>query len=307
MNLDIYNIIEEICNEKEIKHKLLSKDWILMLEKNNKTRFISGYKFDSNSHALGTILDDKYALYEILKEKNIPIIEHQIVYNPNNRLSYAIGCNTYEYVEKYLKKHNNSIVIKPNDGTCGNNVYHIQNIDELTNILDTLFIKHHSLCMCPYYEIENEYRIILLNGEVQLCYEKNLPKAVGDGTSSIRELLIEFNPSYFSNKLSDSKYDRILKKDEIYTYNWKFNLSQGSISKTIEDNKLKENLMTIVNKIYNFIDVNFVSIDIIKTRDNNLQVLEINSGVMLENYLKQHPDERDKIKEIYKKAIGNLF
>ena len=307
MNLDIYNIIEDICNEEGINYKLLSKDWVLMLEKNNMTRFISGYKFDSNSHALGTILDDKYALYEILKEKNIPIIEHKIIYSPTNKLSYATGCNTYEYVQQYFKANNNNIVIKPTDGTCGNNVYHIQNINELTSTLDSLFVKHHSLCMCPYYEIENEYRVILLNGEIQLCYEKNLPKVIGDGKSSIRNLLIVFNPSYFSNKLSDTKYDRILPKDEIYTYNWKFNLSQGSISKPIIDENLKEKLTKIVNAIYNFIDVNFVSIDIIKTNDNNLQVLEINSGVMLENYLKQHPNDRNIIKEIYKKAIGNLF
>jgi hypothetical protein len=120
-----YNIIKEICNEENITYKFLSKDWVIMLEKNNKTRFISGYKFDLNSHAIGLILDDKYALYEVLKSKGFPVIEHNIVYNSSNNNSYAIGCNSKEYVESLFKQYNNHIVIKPNDGTCGHNVYNI--------------------------------------------------------------------------------------------------------------------------------------------------------------------------------------
>ena len=87
-------IIQEICNEEKINYKFLSRDWIIMLEKEGKTRFVSGYKFDLNSQGTGIVADDKYALYEVLKEKNIPIIEHKIVYNKTNKLDYAMGCNS---------------------------------------------------------------------------------------------------------------------------------------------------------------------------------------------------------------------
>ena len=33
---NVQKIIKEICDEKDIKFKLLSKDWIMMLEKDNK-------------------------------------------------------------------------------------------------------------------------------------------------------------------------------------------------------------------------------------------------------------------------------
>ena len=79
MNDIFKQIIQEICDEKKINYKFLSKDWVIMLEKDGKTRFISGYKFDMNSQGTGIIADDKDATYEVLKEKKIPIIEYKIV------------------------------------------------------------------------------------------------------------------------------------------------------------------------------------------------------------------------------------
>lgn len=224
-------IIEEICDEQKIKYKFLSKDWIIMLEKDGKTRFISGYKFDLNLHGIGLVVDDKYALYEVLKEKEIPVINHKIVYDKSNKLEYATNCNTHEYVKEYFKKNNNHIVIKPNNGTCGNNVFNVTNINEIDEILDKLFINNYSISMCTFYKIKHEYRVIMLNGESELIYAKYLPIVIGDGKKTIRKLLFEFNYDYFVNKLGDPKYDRVLANNERFEYNWKFNLSQGSIAK----------------------------------------------------------------------------
>ena len=307
MNSYFKQIIQEICDEKKIYYKFLSKDWVIMLEKNGKTRFISGYKFDLNSQGTGIIADDKYATYEVLKEKNIPIIEYKIVYNKTNNQDYAMGCNSYEYVKEYFLQNNNSIVIKPNDGTCGKSVFHITKMNEIDNTLDKIFAKNYSISMCPFYTIEHEYRTIILDGEPQVIYAKYLPRVTGDGKKTIRELLIEFNPNYFVNKLEDSKYDRILDKDEIFQYNWKFNLSQGSIAKIVTNTELSERIISIAKKVYEEINLKFGSVDIIQTTDNNLFVLEVNSGVMMDNYIKLMPDGYMMAKSIYKKAIERVF
>ena len=307
MNSYFKQIIQEICDEKKIYYKFLSKDWVIMLEKNGKTRFISGYKFDLNSQGTGIIADDKYATYEVLKEKNIPIIEYKIVYNKTNNQDYAMGCNSYEYVKEYFLQNNNSIVIKPNDGTCGKSVFHITKMNEIDNTLDKIFAKNYSISMCPFYTIEHEYRTIILDGEPQVIYAKYLPRVTGDGKKTIRELLIEFNPNYFVNKLEDSKYDRILDKDEIFQYNWKFNLSQGSIAKIVTDTELSERIISIAKKVYEEINLKFGSVDIIQTTDNNLFVLEVNSGVMMDNYIKLMPNGYTMAKSIYKKAIERVF
>lgn len=276
MKKNFKEIIKEICNEENIKCKSLSKDWVIMLEKDEKTRFISGYKFDLNPHAMGLIADDKYALYEVLKSKNIPIIEHKIVYNKTNNLDYAIGCNTYEYVKEYFQKNNNNIVIKPNDGTCGKNVFKVTDVNEIDTILDKIFLKNFSISICPFYKIKHEYRAIMLDGENVLLYAKHLPTVTGDGHKTIKQLLLDFNYDYFINKLEDSKYDVVLPKNETFEYGWKFNLSQGSIAKKLNDKSLQDRLIKIAKQVCKEINLKFGSVDIIETTNNELFALEIN-------------------------------
>ena len=307
MKNNFKEIIKEICTEDNIKYKFLSKDWVIMLEKDGKTRFISGYKFDLNSHGIGLIADDKYALYEVLKSKNIPVIEHKIVYNKMNNLDYAIGCNTYEYVKEYFEKNNNNIVIKPNDGTCGKNVFNVTDVNEIDIVLDKIFLKNYSISMCPFYKIKHEYRAIMLDGENKLLYTKYLPIVTGDGNKTIRQLLLDFNYDYFIDKLEDSKYDKVLPKNKTFEYNWKFNLSQGSIAKKLNIKLLKDRLIKIAKQVCKEINLKFGSIDIIETTNNELLVLEVNSGVMLENYIRLNPNEYIYAKDIYRNAIKNLF
>ena len=59
--MNIFNkIIEEICIENGINCTFLSKDWLIILEKGGKKRFITGYKFDINSSGASLLSDDKF-------------------------------------------------------------------------------------------------------------------------------------------------------------------------------------------------------------------------------------------------------
>lgn len=306
MSNNFNKIIESICHEENINYKLLSKDYIYLLTKDGVNRFLTGYKFDNNTHAMGLVCDDKYALYDILKNLNINVCEHAIVYRPNNDNDYAKGCNTYEYVHEYFKNHDNHIVIKPNNGTCGYGVYNITDEDEIDGILDTLFPGNFSISVCPFYEAINEYRVIMLNHECAICYAKYLPLVVGDGKSTIRELLLKFNELFFKDKLDNKKYDRVLDVGEEYKYTWKFNLSQGSVAKEIEDTEIKSKVINLAKRVSDEINLEFGSVDIINY-NGELKVLEVNSGVMTENYINQFRDGYNIAKEMYRKAILNMF
>src|SRR5574344_465840 len=181
-------MIAEICNELNINIKVLSKEWVIQLEKNEKVRYISGYKFDLNNHGVGEIIDDKYAMFEVLKSFNIPVIEHNILFRPNNKEEYAINSNSYNYVFNFFKEHNSNIVIKQNDGTCGVEVYHITNEKDIISCLNKIFIENFSISICPYYDIKTEYRVIMLDGKCKLIYGKRRPIVYGDGVHSIKEL-----------------------------------------------------------------------------------------------------------------------
>ena len=51
---------------------------------------------------------------------------------------------------------------------------------------------------------------------------------------------------------------------------------------------LKKKLENLAIKVSNEINLAFGSIDIIKTRDNRLLIMEANSGVMMNSFIKQH-------------------
>ena len=303
----IKTMFKDICNELDIKCTLLSKDWIFMLEKDGVTHFFAGYKSGLNDHALGMVLDDKYALYDVLKDKSLPVAEYNIVYGEKVLEDYAIGCNNLEYVISLFNKYNKDVVIKPNDGTCGRDVYRVRDINTLKKLYDKLTNKYYSINIGPFYNIKNEYRFIVFDGKVRIAYKKNKPVVYGDGFSTIRDLLIRFNSKYFSDKLNDSKYDKVLDIGEEFEYNWKFNLSQGAIASEISEEELFNKLSKIALEASSSIGLRFGSVDIIYTEDEQALILEMNSGVMLDNYIEQFSEGYDKAKALYKDVIAEMF
>ena len=291
-------IIKEICLEKNIQYEELSDDWIIKLKKDNINKFLVGYKFDLNSQATAEICNDKYALYAVLNSEGIPVIEYNILFK-----------NEHHKLQKYFDKYNQNVVLKPNNGTCGNNVFHISNFKELEDEYNKLTNQCYSADICPFYEIESEYRVIYLPNKKHI-YKKVKPIITGDGVHTVKELLIEFNKEYFSkdenlkNKNISTNY--IPKLGEKLEYEWRFNLSKGSKISNVS-NEETQILLDLVNKIVKAIEVKFVSIDIVKLSNNQYMVMEINSGVMMENLIKLDENGKQIAKDIYMEAINMMF
>ena len=163
--------------------------------------------------------------------------------------------------------------------------------------------------MPSFYNIENEYRVIYLPNK-QHIYKKIKPIITGDGIHTVRELLIDFNKEYFSKeenfKNDNISADYIPALGEIIEYEWRFNLSKGAKISNVDD-KEKEILMGIVRKIVEVIGVKFVSIDIVKLTNNQYMVMEINSGVMMENLIKLQENGEQIAKDLYGEAIDLMF
>lgn len=299
-------LLKEICDENNIKFNVISNGWVMVFEKDSKVRILAGYKFDLNKNGISNVFDDKFATYELLKLYDVPVVEHKLLYGLYNMEKYATNYKNYDYLLNYFHENNNDIVIKKNNGTCGNDVYHITNINELKKIFEMIKMSKLSYSMSPFYNIENEYRTIVLDGKIKLIHKKCLPIVYGDGKSTLKELLTKFNPIYFNNKDFNNS-DYIPSVEEEYQYDWRFNLCNGATASFDIDDDVKEKLELIVNKITSLFDIGFCSIDIIKTKDNHYYVLEINSGVMMSNLLEENSEYRKIIKDIYKVAIEMQF
>ena len=307
---NLQRIIKQIALENDLSYEVLSCDLIIKLTKDNKIRYINGYKFGLNSHSLGLILDDKYATYELLNSLGISVCKHHILFRPTNHNSYAKNYNSFKYCYDLFLKYNKNVILKVNNGTCGDGVYHITTKKELKKIYNHLLKYNFSISLCPYYDIKNEYRVILLNNEIKIMYGKINPVVIGNGKDKLIDLLKDFNINYFGYKTNLKKninYNKVLKKDEKFIYDFKYNLSKGSIITEDIDKETKSIISKMAKDVSKKINLGFGSIDIIKTNDDKYYVLEINSGVMIENYIKLTSDGFKKAKKVYEEAVLEMF
>ena len=307
---NLQRIIKQIALENDLSYEVLSCDLVIKLTKGNKIRYINGYKFGLNSHSLGLILDDKYATYELLNSLGISVCKHHILFRPTNHNSYAKNYNIFDYCYDLFLKYNKNVILKVNNGTCGDGVYHITTKKELKKIYNHLLKYNFSISLCPYYDIKNEYRVILLNNEIKIMYGKINPVVIGNGKDKLIDLLKDFNINYFGYKTNLKKninYNKVLKKDEKFIYDFKYNLSKGSIITEDIDKETKSIISKMAKDVSKKINLGFGSIDIIKTNDDKYYVLEINSGVMIENYIKLTSDGFKKAKKVYEEAVLEMF
>lgn len=307
---NLQRIIKQIALENNLSYEVLSCDLVIKLTKGNKIRYINGYKFGLNSHSLGLILDDKYATYELLNSLGISVCKHHILFRPTNHNSYAKNYNSFDYCYDLFLKYNKNVILKVNNGTCGDGVYHITTKKELKKIYNHLLKYNFSISLCPYYDIKNEYRVILLNNEIKIMYGKINPVVIGNGKDKLIDLLKDFNINYFGYKTNLKKninYNKVLKKDEKFIYDFKYNLSKGSIITEDIDKETKSIISKMAKDVSKKINLGFGSIDIIKTNDDKYYVLEINSGVMIENYIKLTSDGFKKAKKVYEEAVLEMF
>lgn len=293
---EFHKIINDICNKHNINCSMLSDDWVIMLEKDNKTRYFVGYKADLNRSAVSNLFDDKYGLFAVLKKKNIPVCDHIILFKNYD----------HKIVEDYYLANNYKLVVKDNMGSCGTGVFKSSSLEDIYQLIDNILESSFSVCISPFYDIKAEYRLINIKGEAKVIYGKRKPIVIGDGKRMIIELLREFNEPYFMKK-EDEKLNKVLLKDEVFEYNWQFNLSRGSIPFEVEDEVLLLRLKELSRRVIEVTNIDFCSVDIIELVTGELLVLESNSGVMMENYIRYMDNGWDDAYKVYEEAILEMF
>lgn len=296
----LVKIVKEICQDNDISFQGFSYDWILQLNANSRTMYIYGYKFPNNNAAIEQICNDKSALSDILTAHKIPHIPHHYFMSPNNK-QYTDPNGNWEAMRSLLRQYG-KVVCKPNTGTGGHFVFKVSTQKDLEYSVHEIFSKSRALSISPYREIRAEYRIVIANSNVGVIYEKRRPFVIGNGLDSIKRL-IEKDESLSDVEIdNDVDISRIPDTDEIVEISWKHNLGQGAHPVIVTDILKKETLTELALSCAVALEAEFMSIDIVEN-EHGLEILEINSGVMMENFAKSSPQNYALAKGIYEKAI----
>lgn len=257
--------------------------------------FIRGTSLPVNSQSACSISNNKYLSKKIFKQNGIAVPKSWLV----KSVKEARKC--------ILKNNLFPCVVKPISGSHGNEIYaNIENIDELNDVLNEFSKTEHRDILIEEHIPGSDNRVLVVGNKVSAVVERIPAHVIGDGKSSIKELIKKFN----SNSLVGEKYEKplckirinfelirslrkvhlkttsVVKKNRVVTLKQTANISVGGISKDVTDivpDETKETALRAARAL----GMNFCGVDIIYNPEKRKSyVLEVNDspGIDIHHY-----------------------
>jgi glutathione synthase/RimK-type ligase-like ATP-grasp enzyme len=163
---EFVRLIGAVCREQGIALAWLSDYWLGMLEKNGVRRHIHGYQFPLNDTVAANIMHDKVSTFELLTRHHLPAIPHFLVrLEPLPTLAAA--------AKLALTLCPLPFVLKPNAGWSGGiDVFKCRTEAEVIETMQELARRHQVIAVSPFTDIKAEYRVLLLDDEPKVVFEK---------------------------------------------------------------------------------------------------------------------------------------
>jgi glutathione synthase/RimK-type ligase-like ATP-grasp enzyme len=298
----------------DIKVELLSDNWAIQLDKDGCKKYIVGFLFPLNDASSFKISNNKNLCSEILTRNNIPNVPHQIVISPFKLMERRSDIGNLELLRNFILKNGFPFLVKRNNSSKGVGVFLVKNEPELENVLAKIYLSDEAFCLSPFRKSIREYRNIVLDGKCYLSYEKIIPFIIGNGKSTVIELLAEFinntkGRSLRQKPLFDesiaAKFSDVPLINEKVHLQWQHNRFLG----TKYEQVINPELENISVRAANAIGARFVSVDVIESQKYGLEVLEINASVFTHSPIFSPLDDKnyDKTGEIFQLALKKVF
>jgi glutathione synthase/RimK-type ligase-like ATP-grasp enzyme len=303
-------VLRKYCAEREIAIDVKSDGWLIVMQRGATRRCAFGYDIGLNSAVAHRIANDKAATAEVLEMAGIACVPHALFLSPEMN-EYVSRPGSWQAMLGLLETYPQGIVVKPNEGTTGDSVFMVSTKPGLELAVSRIFSSHLSLAISPHVNIEDEVRVVLLDGDAVVVYGKNRPSIVGDGKHSLLELALAATPAAqrstvlpgMIGDLGKAELDSIPPPGQRRVLNWRHNLDSGARPTLLAQGKVRDACVEMAIRAAKAIDIRFASIDMIKV-NGAWQVLEINSGVMMEALSKLHPE---LVYAAYNSALDKVF
>lgn len=253
---------------------------------------------DSNTSSISVdIASDKVLTKKLLEMQFLPVAKGDKI---NSQLELLIEAESIGY----------PVVLKPQYGYQGKGVFlNIKNEKQLIDAYNDIKSKYKDI-MVEQYIVGHDYRVCVVDGEVVAVSKRNPPSVIGDGVSSIRELINKLNQDKnrgdghekpltkikVDNELvfciSKHGYDlnSILDKDETLILRENSNLSTGGTSIDCTDEICKENIDICIRAAkaigLNICGIDLCCEDVSKPINGNGVIVEVNAapGIRMHHY-----------------------
>jgi glutathione synthase/RimK-type ligase-like ATP-grasp enzyme len=163
--------IRRYCRARGVVCEVKSQGWLIIMQRDERRHLAFGYDIGLNGAIAHRIANDKSATAEVLAHSGIACIPHTLFLSPK-LAKYAPASGAREAMLCLLRAHPHGLVAKPNEGTSGRFVFKVTSEAELDLATREIFASHLTLAISPFVEIEEEVRVILLDGDPSVVYSK---------------------------------------------------------------------------------------------------------------------------------------
>lgn len=218
------------------------------------------------------------------------------------------------------------VIVKPNDGSLGTFVVKAHRPGDILSAAARIFTKHH-VALVQEFRSGNDYRIVVLGDEIISAYQRIPLHVVGDGRSTIDELIVrkrnglvalgrpnsEIDPS-------DVRMDAVLARCGL---NRTSILPDGSVQRLLDNanlssggdaiditSQLHPSFAELAIKATRALGLSLCGVDIIcddATRPSaDYAILELNAAPGLDNYASVGEEQSRRVDEMFLKIVKFL-
>ena len=218
------------------------------------------------------------------------------------------------------------LIVKPNSGSGGQGVRRVDFYDELEDAVGAaLRTPDSNMWLLQRYLPGAEYRAIVLDAKVLICYEKRRPYVVGDGHSEVAALLAAKNiqmskadPAIETVDLRSRDFEAILRRENLQpwavleegrrlTIDDRANLERGGDVRLVDELHPEKEKSLI--RIASSVGLRFAGIDFICGQlaepETEISVLEVNANPGLWHFYKKGYEELAIA--IYSALLASIF
>jgi D-alanine-D-alanine ligase-like ATP-grasp enzyme len=293
--------------------------------KNGTRRYLRYLTLDLNHVGASDIAKDKDFAKFFMKKMGYPVAKGKVFFKPV--FARAIGStDSYESAERFAKKLGFPLIVKPNSLSQGSCIALVRKSSALKSALKQVFEQDRA-AIVEEYRPGKDYRIVVLDNEIISAYERKALEVVGDGTHTIKQLLVA-KQKLFEAKKRDTRIDStdvrirqalreqkktwksVLKDGEVLVLMPNANLSTGGesvdVTKTIHPGYKK-----IAIALTRDMGLRIAGVDIMVTHGDiteapqkkNFFIIEINASPGLDHYVTTGKEQKKIVEDMYLKVL----
>lgn len=294
----------------------------VILFDSGKKYYIKDVNFNLNLSASTSLAKNKAATSFFLEKFGYQVPEFTMVYS-DEKCARTQSNDTLQEGLDYSRRIGFPVILKPNNMSQGSFVFKVNDESEYFSFLSEIFTYCDTAQIQKFYS-ENDYRIVVLGGKVLSAYQRVPFHVIGDGDSSISELISKKQRSFIQSgrdtklvdtdtRLAHKLLQQSLSLESIPAPNERVvlqdisNLSAGGETIELTD-KIHTSFVEIALLIARDMNLTLCGIDIITndiTQQNNGQyiVIEVNSAPGLDNYAYQGAVQEAYVESLYREVL----